>query len=164
MADELPWVEQIESAIVDRLKAKFPELSVEALDEKNFRFTHPKGAILVGWVALDVNSIGDIGQSVHDIGPNFEVVLKSRSLRDRIGLYQMLVGTIGALLGWVPVLGKPLALKRALNGGYDDGAWQAVLTFSTGLVLVPELEPETATPMTTIQFNNCGEDCEECQQ
>jgi len=164
MPEETPWLQSIEEAIVERLKAKITGIQIEALPEKPFNNVHPKGAILVMLAGINPGKTLDMFTSIQEATLSYEVYLKSRSLRDHTGLYPLISQTIDALLGWRPNQAKPLRLEKAFPTGYNDGEWGFSLTFSTETVLVPCQEDPDADvpPMTNISFKNCGNcGCEE---
>ncbi len=158
-----PWLQVIESEIVDRLKITFPAVPVEALPDKDWNFVHPKGAVLVTLADIKPAPSRSLYVSTHELTLGYEVFLMARSLRDHTGLYPMMFTAFNALLSWKPTGCQPLRLARTMNGGYDDGKWGWSLVFETNYTLVPCLDPATVyPPMKNIDFNNCGEDCNEC--
>lgn len=161
-AQPIIWPAVIEEAMVERLKLFLPDFAVSPMPDKEWRFTHAKGDVLVGFTGFDPAPPKSPSIPIQDAELTFEVVVRSRSLRDRSGLYAMTVSVLGALLGWKPPLAKPLEVSRGQNGGYDDGCWRFLLVFKTSFILIPLLEPPTEEPppMKTFELKRCPEDCE----
>ena len=161
----MSWLQTIESALVERLRAEVPQTQVEAMPDKSFNFVHPKGTLLVMFAGFSPGQTLDTFASAQAATLSFEVLAMSRSLRDNVGLYGLVTKTIEALLGFSPATAKPLRLQRAGAVRQEDGVWMLPLTFSTETMLVPCLDndPEAdAPPMTNISFANCGHECEDC--
>lgn len=158
------WPDVIENAIVERLKLFLPGFAVSPMPDKEWRFTHARGDVLVGFVGIDPDPPKSTSTPIQDADLTYEVVLRARSLKDRSGLYAMVVQALGGLLGWKPPLTKPLELSRGQNAGYDDGVWRFLLVFKTSFILIPLLDPPTEVPplMKIFELKRCPEDCQ-CQ-
>lgn len=150
------WEGELEKAIVERLKPALAPLPVKPLPEKDARFTHAKGDALVILAGIDGGAGRDMGMFSQQADFSFEVMLRSRSLRDHTGLYRMLTATRLALLGWAPDGGRPLRLVSAKPQGQDDGVWSMAVVFATDAVLVADVAPEGGPPCTLSTFEETG--------
>ncbi|MBF2055106.1 MAG: hypothetical protein IGS03_16780 [Candidatus Sericytochromatia bacterium] len=161
-----PWPQAMEAAMVERLKTFMPGVHIEAIPEREWNFTHPRGAVLVMLQGMrPAGQPRNLGAVVQDMTLTFEVNLMSRSMRNHTGLYPMLTLALQALYGWaIPQTTEPLQLAAGGGLSYDEGAWSWNLRFETRFVLVPCPDPDPEYPLIkNISVSNCGEDCESCQ-
>lgn len=165
MPEEAPWLQAIETEIVERLKTVITGVPVDAMPEKGLNVIHPKGMVLVMFTGINPGQTLDMYTSIQEATLTYEVFIMARSLRDHTGLYPLIKKTLDGLLGWKPAMGKPLRLDKANPTGQEDGAWGFAMTFSTQTMLVPcQEDPDaSAPPMNNISFANCGSnECEDC--
>lgn len=143
----------IESAMLDRLKQALEPLPVEAYSDKDYRFTHPKGAALLMLADIDLADTVDAYIVAEPASLVYEVLLKSRSLRDASGLYQMLRASRESLMGWTPPnCVKPMKLKKGRFLGHEDGAWSFSLLFVAEIIYVTDADPEIGPLLTEVNF------------
>ncbi len=150
----MTWEMDIETAIVDRLKIALAPLPVEALPDKPWNFTHPRGAALVVFTGADPAEGVDLYTSAQPVTLSYEVVLLSRSLRDNTGLYPMLQAARKALLGWRPEDSglTPFHMGRVTNQGYEDSAWRMSLILTTKAMWVDDAEPTIGPLLKELTF------------
>ncbi|PIQ23504.1 hypothetical protein COW36_09035 [bacterium (Candidatus Blackallbacteria) CG17_big_fil_post_rev_8_21_14_2_50_48_46] len=150
----MTWEMEIETAIVDRLKIALAPLPVEALPDKPWNFTHPRGAALVVFTGADPAEGVDLYTSAQPVTLSYEVVLLSRSLRDNAGLYPMLEAARKALLGWRPEDSglTPFRMGRVTNQGYEDSAWRMSLILTTQAMWVDDAEPTIGPLLKELTF------------
>lgn len=157
MPDTIALEGELENAIVERLKPVLGLATVEALPDKQWNFTNPKGAALVMFIGSSSTSVRNTGVMVQEVKLSYEVLLLARSLRESTGLYQMLYKTRRSLLGWIPEqTGQPLRLDNIRNRGYEDTAWRMSLNFSTDALLIADAEPETGPPLIQLGVELCA--------
>lgn len=147
--------EAIESAIVAQVKSAL-DVPVENVPDKPWKFTHPKGSVLVGFVDGKANGVLDTFTSTQQITLRYEVLMLARSLRSHTGLYRYWTDVRKALLGWEPPGSTPLTLDALRNLGYDDGAWRMSATFTTSILLVPDIEPASGPPLKEMELYLCN--------
>ncbi len=157
----LPWMQQIESAIVEKLKPALAPLPVEAVSEKT-HLVHAFGDALVMLTGMRPKTQSRaLNTSLQEITLTYEVYLRSRSLRNHTGLYPMLAASLQALVGFRPAFGQPLTMANSSSAGQDDGVWAWSLNLETDTLLAPCLEVAADGPLfKSATFGNCC-DCEE---
>lgn len=158
----MSWLQTNETDIIQRLESVITAVPVTALPEKNFKFVHPKGTVLVMFTGMAPGRT--IAPGVQEVSLKYEVLILSRSLRDHTGLYPLISSALTSLLGWKPSNGSALTLDKANPTGLEESAWGFSMTFSTDSVLVPCLDPAPEYPIIkNSSVSNCGKDCESCQ-
>lgn len=162
-APEQPvWMQQIEDAIVEKLRSALTPLPVAALTDKP-NFIHKQGdalVMLVGMRPKNKNSQA-LNTSLQEITLTYEVYLRSRSLRNHTGLYPMLNASMQALIGFRPGAAQHLTLANSAFDNHEDGVWSWVLSLETDTWLVPCLETADGPLFDSATFSNCC-DCEDC--
>ena len=134
-------IASIETALVARLAALFPEFRVEGFPlEGAYQFKAAKGAILVGYVGSSFATTGyEFGatalQSLNSIPENremeFEIRLYVRQFQNHQDLYGLLQQILEARTGFRPAgAGEMLPLREKIEG-QTDGVWQSYLIFKT---------------------------------
>lgn len=125
-------IQEIEDALVARLKCLFPTLAVEAFPDepKNYNLLHPVGTILVIYRTDHFGAREGLGAVVQQRTLTFEVVFMARHLRRHQGAYPLIDKALQGLLGWrAPGCGR----TYAAGGGFQhqgDGIWQYSQRFS----------------------------------
>lgn len=146
-------IADLETRIVNRLKAKITDVAVEGFPEKpsQYTLTHPKGALLVHYhgSAYGPNKATDI---VHqDRRPQFEVTIVMRQLRAHGGAYGYLDLVRAALAGFKPIDGaKKMRVVRDQFISETDGIWQYAIRFETELPSIEADEDEMSVLTTRI--------------
>ena len=82
-------IEEIENAIVEKLKTDISDLSVEPFPDnvKDYELIHPKGAVLVSYESSNYTN-PRLEQQARMI--EFDVIVIVRNLRSHLGAYQTL--------------------------------------------------------------------------
>lgn len=82
-------IEEIESAIIEKLKSDIPDLSVEPFPDnvKDYELIHPKGAVLVSYEGSSYTN-PRLEQQARMI--EFDVIVIVRNLRSHLGAYDTL--------------------------------------------------------------------------
>jgi len=146
--------EALEGAVIARLKARFPELEVEAFpdDPDEYRLNHPLGALLVRYHGSKFGPLLDTDLVVQDRVMAVEVTLVFRSLNGKEGIYAYLETVRLALAGWrAPAFAKlkPIGEEFLSQGG---GEWRYAIDFATTTTVIEEGEPDLDPLSTRISF------------
>jgi hypothetical protein len=146
-----------ESEIVARLAQaltlpdqSLPKVEVRAWPDRprEYRMTHPKGAVLVIFRGGVYTHQATAGQLVR-YEDEFELGLISRTLRDAasaqdssdaasgVGVYDLLETCRNTLLGWTPQSANgPARIVRVDFDDYAEGVWTYSLRFSIPMVVI----------------------------
>jgi len=146
--------EALEEAVIDRLKARFPDLEVEAFpdDPDEYRLNHPLGALLVRYHGSKFGPLLDTDLVVQDRVMAVEVTLVFRSLNGKEGIYAYLEAVRLALAGFKPPAFaklKPIGEEFLSQGG---GEWRYAIDFATTTTVIEEGEPDLDPLSTRISF------------
>lgn len=126
-------VQDIETALIAKLREALPELSIEAFPERpeDYELLHPLGAVLVQY---DGSTYGDNRLSNGGVAQvrtlRFSVVYLVRNLRDSSGCYDVLARGAEALSGLaVPgTIGAGTISSERFNAE-TDGVWMYLQTY-----------------------------------
>ncbi len=140
-------------ALVDRLKAAFPDMAVEYFPDKpdEYRLNHPKGALLVSYLGAKYQTPVDTTMVVQDATVKFSVTAQLRQLNGGDGAVAVLTRLRLALLGF-----KPPDCRRKVWAvaehflGEKAGIWQYALDVATETVAVEDLESAGGPPLVHI--------------
>lgn len=150
----LPWEHDIEQALVERLNDALNPLPVEPLPEKQWKFTHPKGAALVMWSGAQGDQTVDIYIQAQPAVLTYTVVLFARSLRNAAGLYPMWAATRQALIGFQPNGLKPMRLVNVRFGDVEDtSVWTLVSTWQTEAMYMADENPDVGPLLKQLTFD-----------
>jgi hypothetical protein len=140
-------------ALVDRLKAAFPDLAVEYFPDKpdEYRLNHPKGALLISYLGAKYQAPVDTTVVVQDATVKFSVTAQLRQLNGGDGAVAILTRLRLALLGF-----KPPDCRRKVWAvaehflGEKAGIWQYALDVATEAVAVEDFDTVDGPPMVHI--------------
>ena len=121
--------EQIEDAIVSRLKSSIPDLEVSPFPERpdEYGLIHPVGAVLVQYRGSEYSEPASLGTITQTRTMEFVVLLAVRHLRSHQGAYAYLDSIRGSLTGYViPPLSKMFAVREAFLAEKGGIWWYAV--------------------------------------
>lgn len=135
-------INNIENSIIERLKAKIPELHIEGFPEKpaEFKLVHPKGAILVhyqGGIYSDQKALAVI---VQEKKYEFSITVVMRHLRTHEGAYGYLDRVRNILTGFKPEGGSKMIPVKDEFIGEDNGIWQYSINFTTVIPVLEDIE------------------------
>lgn len=159
MSDVSPnTCEALESAVMERLSLRLPDLAVEAYpdDPDNYRLDHPVGALLVRYHGSKYGPLLDPGLVVQERRLAIEVTLVMRSLNGKDGVYGALESVRQILTGYAPpAFGKlvPIGDEFLSEGG---GEWRYAIDFMTTTMAIEEEEPQPIPLVTRITFKGEG--------
>lgn len=116
-----------------RLQTALPDVAVELFPDNpaNYRFIHPKGAVLVSYQTSRFKKLEDIGFVVQERQLVLYFTVFSRSLHGELGGLYLLDALRLALAGFAPVDCTPC---HFLDDGFlteNGGAWQHFLRAQT---------------------------------
>lgn len=150
---------EMETAIVALLAAALPDLAVEPFPDRpdNYRFTHPHGAVLVGYAGSRLagpNVLAGTGQVRHI---EFHLVIKVRSLRDHTGAYAVLDAIRTALSGQT-VLGARFYPAREQFDDVSSGVWTYTAVYGADVPWVSQavLPDDVALALAAAQITMQG--------
>lgn len=95
-------IKDLESAIVNKLKAALPNLLVEAYPDNpsSFKMIHPKGAVLVHYSGSKFNPSLFEEVIVQERKLTYDLIILNRSLRGNSGIYETMDKIREALTGF----------------------------------------------------------------
>lgn len=132
-------IKEIETQIIERLKAKIQDLHIEGFPEKpsEFRLIHPKGAILVHYQGGNYSESKSIDCIYQDKKLEFSITIVVRHLRKHEGAYEYLDIIRQILTGFKPEnCSKMIPVKEEFIAE-DNGIWQYSINFS---LITPSIE------------------------
>jgi len=141
----------IVDALVQRLKAAFPDMAVEDFPDKpdEYRLNHPKGALLVSYLGAKYEAPLDAGLVVQDATPKFSATATLRRLNGPDGAVAILARMRQALQGFKPPgCQRKVWLLAERFLGENAGIWQYALDFATQAVAVEDAEGDTGPLLT----------------
>lgn len=145
MAEPVGIVAKIETALVERLRARIRRLAVDAHpgNPSTWRMAHQVGQLLVRYQESRYGQVEDVGLVVQERTATFVVTVLARNLRDHRDLSGHLEEVRLALQGWRPPasMGK-LRLVWDQFVDEQDGVWRHDVALSTTLPAVEEGEGE----------------------
>ncbi len=130
-------VQQIETAILTKLRAAIPALSIEPYPENpaEYELLHPLGAVLVQYDGSTYGPNQTVNAAVVQRSTlRFAVVLVMRNLRDQGGCYDMLAAIRAALSGLV--IPGTLTALTCLSESFSteaDGVWIYAQTYEVAV-------------------------------
>ena len=136
-------IQDIESAIIERLRAKMPGAPVLAFANNPLAHKNLQGPALV--LVSYRGSKLDTGQAITadfcERRLYFEVAVLASSLRGQsMDAYALLDGLYGALLGFAPPGCYPTRIERDEFDDQREGVWQYALLFSVLTTMQPDPE------------------------
>lgn len=137
-------LQEIESALVARLKTALPGFAVEPFPDRPeaYRLLSTRGAALVVYRGSGLSPTRDSGIIVQERTLRFDVTLLSRDLRSHAGAYAMMGAAYTALLGYAPPHCGQIWFERDGFVGQNDGVWQYDITLAMRSVAVAEVDYE----------------------
>lgn len=134
-------IEEIENQIVERLKNKITGLHIEAFPDKpqEFKFTHPKGVILVHYQGAHYGNIRSVDVVFQKKKMEFALTIVTRNLRTHSGAYSILEQAKSALTGFII---DGCSKLQAVKEGFlteNNGIWQYTINFE---LTTPSIETE----------------------
>src|SRR5574344_326277 len=125
-------ITEIENKIVEKLKAKLPDLLVDSFPEKpqDFVFTHPKGAVLVHYQGSNYGNIESTDIVFQDKKMEYAITLVTRNLRTKnSGAYAILEQVKSILTGFrLDGYSKMYPTKEGFLSE-NNGIWQYAINF-----------------------------------
>jgi len=155
--------EALELAVLARLTARFPGLSVELYPDapEGYRLDHPVGALLVRYAGSKYGPIRDTNILVQERRLGLEVTLVMRSLHGKDGITGTLEQVRLALAGYAPpAFGKLVPVSDEFLGEHG-GEWRYAIDFVTATTVIEEEEPDLSPSSTRLTF--LGENTNEPQ-
>ncbi len=148
-------IAELETALVERLAARLPELAAEAFPKswKEYRLLHQRGAVLVMYRSSRYGQIEDVGAVVQERTAEFALVLLARNLRDHRDLSGYLEGIRRAVQGFkVP----GCRAFRMVDDRFEDevdGLWTHAVLVDTVLPAVEDNDEEELPPLTRVEVD-----------
>jgi len=132
-------IKEIENQIIDRLKAKIPDLHIEGFPEKpaEFRLVHPKGAILVHYQGGNYSESKSLGCIYQDKKLEFSTTVVTRHLRTHEGAYGYIDKIREILTGFKPENCSKMYPVKEEFLAEDNGIWQYSINF---VLTTPSIE------------------------
>lgn len=127
-------VAQIESAILDRLKAQIAGIEIDAYPDQpeTYQLKHPAGAVLIRYARSHFDKHEPTDVVIQDQILAMECVVLVRNLHklgDHAGLLNLLTTVRQALTGYqIPGAQKAYPITEEFVD-YERGVWQYVITF-----------------------------------
>jgi hypothetical protein len=139
-------------AVVDRLKARRPELAVEFFPEKpsEYRLNHPKGALLVSYAGSRFGALADTGFVAQKRDIRLTITVVMRQLNGRGGAVEAVDAAREALFCWRPPDCQGLRLVAEQFLGETANLWQYALDLTCEAIIVDAAEPEALPVLTKI--------------
>lgn len=148
------FLNTVEAAIVERLKTVFAGFEVLPFPKapKNYRFIHPRGAVLVVYRGSTYKRPEDTHITAQERNLRWDVTIIARDLRSHTGAYAMTEKAIASLLGWEPPDCDRMALERDAFENEEDGVWQYGLTFSAVTMAIEDKEIAETPLLTQVEY------------
>lgn len=130
----------VEEAIAATLRTALHPLPVDVLPEKEREPRYPNGGALVSYVSSSFGRTRSMDNAVaQEELLTFEVIVLSRTLRDRSGIYPIMRAAKIALLGFCPPHCGAMILKKSAFVDRDDNMiWSWSIEFETSTLTVSE--------------------------
>lgn len=145
-------IDDVELAMVARLKAKFPTFTAEAWPDKPEGFAYPKkkDGFLVNYDGATFGELTSLSPMSSDQEARFVVTLFVASLRGPKGANNVLRLVRKCFFGWRPARpdGSLIGPQKfvPVQEGFvdtDNGVWRFAITFKTTTVAVEDLADDT---------------------
>jgi hypothetical protein len=137
--DELDY---IENAIIERLKGKITDLKTEGFPENpdEYKLTHPKGAILVGYYGSDFSEPFSDEDVMQDEDMQFGMEIQIRGLRHKNGAYKAIKRIRRALQGFEIDGCKAMRPKAIKFVSQETGIWTYLFIFKLRRKVTPDYD------------------------
>lgn len=145
---------QIIDAVVERLKAKLPQLAVEYFPDRpaEYRLNHPKGALLVSYPGSTFGDSVDVTYVAQPRDVKLSIAVVMRQLNGRGGAVDVVDAVRHALVGWrAPDCKKARAVAETFLGE-TAGIWQYAVEVAAEAMLVEDADVNTETPLTQVIY------------
>ena len=144
------------SAVVNRLTAALPELSVEFYPDNpaQYQLNHPIGAVLVRYPGSKYSKSLDTELPVLARTLSLEISLVCRSLNGEGGIYDWLEAVRLSLTGYVVPAFEPLTPVSDSFVAEDSGEWHWFFDFVTNTTALPDYPDENLTVLKHISLHD----------
>ncbi|WP_369951985.1 Gp37 family protein [Ralstonia syzygii] len=145
---------EIIDALVQRLKAKLPQLAVEYFPDKpaDYRLNHPRGALLVSYLGSQFDKTVDVTYIAQPRTVKLSVTVILRQLHGRGGAVDVVDDVRRALIGWKPPDCRKVWAVSDKFLGETAGLWQYAVDLATQSMLVEDADVGTETPLTQVTY------------
>lgn len=154
-------IQEIETAIVERLTTAIPNLRVEPFPDDPARYVlkHQIGAVLVGYGRAAYGPSQTTDVVAQECRREFDITVLSRNLRDGgrgegSGAYGALDLACKALTGFRPAGWRKMMAVRERFLGIKDGVWRYALTMATTGMAIEQAETETPVLLQQVTFDD----------
>jgi hypothetical protein len=139
-------LEMIEQAMVARLAAQLPNLSVEPFPDNPgaYKLNHPMGALLVNYHGSDYRDPESTDAMIQERKADWDITLQLRNLRSHVGAYPVIESIRAALQGWGQnEVGAAFWMVSDKFVDVLHGVWVYRIVVRHKLMAVPVVSPET---------------------
>ncbi|ARU23670.1 hypothetical protein RSSE_c3287 [Ralstonia solanacearum] len=145
---------EIIDALVQRLKAKLPQLAVEYFPDKpaDYRLNHPRGALLVSYLGSQFDKTVDVTYIAQPRTVKLSVTVILRQLHGRGGAVDVVDDVRRALIGWKPPDCRKVWAVSDKFLGETAGLWQYAVDLASQSMLVEDADVGTETPLTQVTY------------
>lgn len=150
MAATLP----ILTAVRDHLREQLAGYSVELFPDKpaQYRFMHPKGAVLVGYQGSRFGKLEDTGRIAQQRDLTLHLTVFGRGVHHDGAALDLLDALRLAVVGYRPPDCLPCHLISEQFLAEDGGAWQYQLLVQTETQQIEQYEAPSAPKLTTLHL------------
>ena len=154
MAATLP----ILAAVRDHLASKLAGYSVELFPDQpaQYRFMHPKGAVLVGYQGSRFGKLEDIGRIAQQRDLTLHLTVFGRGVHHDGAALDLLDALRLAIVGYRPPDCLPCHLTSEQFLAEDGGAWQYQLLVQTETQQIEQYTPPAAPKLTAVYLRQQG--------
>jgi len=134
-------IAEMEKGIVAKLAAKLPDIKVEEFpdDPKNYRLTHPHGAVLVAYGGGRRKNPDVLAGTSQERRIEYQLTIKTRSLRSHTGAYAILEGIETALSG-EPIEGARFYCILDRFEDVSSGVWTYLAVYAADIPWVSQAQ------------------------
>lgn len=147
-------IQEIETAIVERLVQALPKLRVEPFPDDPDKYTlrHAHGAVLVGYRGGVYGAEEAGGPVVQPRRMEFDMTVLTRNLRDHGGAYGHVDAVRIALTGFRPAGWRKMVAVRERFLALRDGVWRYAITMATSGVVMEIAETDQPALLQRVTF------------
>lgn len=158
MAATLPILRDISS----HLQTALPDAEVKLFPDNpaQYRFIHPKGAVLVGYQGSSFGKVSGLGTVAQERVLTLHLTVFGRGVHNDAGALELLDRLRLALAGYAPPHCNPIHLLREDFQSEEGGIWQYALKAATETQQVQQCAPDTRPVLTAARYRRTGQDLE----
>ena len=146
-------IAEIETDLVNKIKAALPHLAVEAYPSKpeTYRHLSPNGTVFVVYQRSTLgNDLVAGGMMAQERTLHFDLTVLVRDLRTHQGAYPILDALYVALLGFAPIHCSKIWITQDSFISQTDGVWEYQLTLAMRTMAIEDIQASSAPLATAI--------------